>query len=133
MKAIPKSHRDLIKDEKKAFAYLATIVSDGTPQVTPIWFNADEEHILINSARGRLKDRNMRARPSVALCIQDPNNSYRYLQIRGKVVEITTQGAEEHINTLNFKYHGTRQYKKGRPDEVRVTYKILPEKVDAHG
>jgi PPOX class probable F420-dependent enzyme len=133
MKAIPESHRDLIKDEKKAFAYLATIVSDGTPQVTPIWFNADEEHILINSARGRLKDRNMRARPSVALCIQDPNNSYRYLQIRGKVVEITTQGAEEHINTLNFKYHGTRQYKKGRPDEVRVTYKILPEKVDAHG
>jgi len=133
MNAIPESHRDLISDEKKAFAYLATVVSDGSPQVTPIWFNADEEHILINSARGRLKDRNMRARPSVALCIQDPNNPYRYLQIRGKVVEITTQGAEEHINTLNFKYHGTRQYKKSRPEEVRVTYKIQPEKVDAHG
>jgi PPOX class probable F420-dependent enzyme len=133
MKAIPESHRDLLADETKAFAYLATVMADGSPQVTPIWFNGDGNFILINSARGRLKDRNMRARPSVALCIADPKNSYRYLQIRGKVVEITTEGAEEHINTLNFKYHGTRQYKKSRPDEQRVTYKIQPEKVDAHG
>jgi len=133
MKAIPASHADLLADDRRAFAILATVMSNGTPQATPIWFNTDGDLILINSAQGRLKDRNMRARPAVALCIQDMANPYRYLQILGKVVEITTQGAEEHINTLNFKYHGNRNYQKRNPQEVRVTYKIQPEKVDAHG
>jgi PPOX class probable F420-dependent enzyme len=133
MTPIPSSHLDLLKDEKRSFAYLATIMKDGTPQVTPIWFNSDGTHILINSAQGRLKDRNMRARPSVSLCIADPDNPYRYLQIRGRVVAFTTEGADAHISALNQKYHGTPNYKKNRPDEVRVTYKIEPEKVDAHG
>jgi len=123
---------DLLSDEKKAFVYLATIMADGTPQVTPIWFNTDGEKILINSAAGRIKDRNMRARANVALCIADPANPYRYLQIRGKVVEITTEGADEHIDALAFKYTGREKYPNRKPGEQRVTYKILPTKIDAH-
>jgi PPOX class probable F420-dependent enzyme len=133
MKTIPESHQDLLKDETKAFVYLATIMPDGTPQVTPIWFNVDGDNILINSADGRQKDRNMRARPNVALCIADPKNPYRYLQIRGKVIEFTNQGAEEHIDTLNMKYHGTPNYPAHNPKQPRVIYKIQPQKVDAHG
>jgi PPOX class probable F420-dependent enzyme len=132
MKNIPESHTDLLADEKKAFVYLATLMKDGTPQVTPVWFNTSGDHILINSAEGRIKDKNMRARPQVALVIADPANPYRYLQIRGKVVEFTLEGAEEHIDTLNFKYHGNRNYPNHRADQHRVIYKILPEKVDAH-
>jgi len=133
MKSIPESHHDLLKDETKAFAYLATTMTDSSPQVTPVWFNTDGKHILVNTAQGRIKDRNMRARPQVALCIADPGNPYRYLQIRGKVVEFTTEGADAHIDTLAGKYTGTSKYTFGKTGEKRVTYKILPEKVDAHG
>ena len=132
MKNIPESHQDLLADEKRAFVYLATIMKDGSPQVTPVWFDTEGEFIRLNSAKGRLKDRNMRARPTVTLCIADPNDPYRYLQIRGQVVEITEQGAEDHIDTLNFKYHGSRRYPNHRPDQPRVIYKVLPEKVDPH-
>ena len=133
MKTIPESHQDLLKDETKAFVYLATVMSDGTPQVTPVWFDMDGDYILINTATGRLKDKNMRARPNVALCIADPKNPYRYLQIRGKIIEFTTDGAEDHIDTLNFKYHGNRNYPGHNPKQPRVIYKIEPLKVDAHG
>jgi PPOX class probable F420-dependent enzyme len=133
MKTIPEKYHDLLSNEKKAFVYLATIMPDGSPQVTPVWFNTDGTHILINTAEGRIKDRNMRARPHVALCIADPGNPYRYLQIRGKVVEFTTKGADSHIDALAGKYTGTPKYTFGRPGERRVTYKILPKKVDAHG
>jgi len=130
---IPESHKDLLLDEKKAFVYLATLMNDGTPQVTPVWFNVDGNHILINSALGRIKDKNMRARPQVALVIADPDNPYRYLQIRGTVVEFSTTGAEEHIDALNFKYHGDPHYPGHRADQPRVIYKILPEKVQSMG
>jgi len=126
---IPESYLDLIKDETKAFASLATIMKDGSPQLTPIWFNTDRPHILINSARGRVKDRNMRRNPRVALVITDPNDPYRYIQIRGKVVEITSQGAREHIDRLSKKYTGKDKYTFGSADEIRVTYAILPESV----
>lgn len=132
MNTIPATHQDLLADEKKAFLYLATSMKDGSPQVTPVWFNTDGNYILINSALGRVKDRNMRARPAVAAVIADPTNPYRYLQIHGKVVEITLNGAEEHIDTLAFKYRGVTSYPNRRAGEQRVTYKILPEKVDAH-
>jgi len=132
MKNIPEKMQDLFTDEKKAFVYLATIMPDGAPQVTPIWFNTDGEYILINSARGRIKDKNMRARSTVALCIADPTDPYRYLQIRGKVVEIKTEGADAHIDALAFKYMGKEKYPYRKPDEQRVTYKILPVKIDAH-
>ena len=133
MKIVPENFQDLLSDEKKAFLYLATLMKDGSPQVTPIWFNTDGEYILINSAKGRIKDKNMRRRPDVAVCIADPARPYRYLQIHGKVVEITEVGACDHIDTLAGKYTGKPKYMNSRPGEVRVTYKILPEKVDAHG
>lgn len=132
MKGIPDTMQDLLSDEKKAFAHLATTRKDGTPQVTPIWFNTDGENILINSAAGRLKDKNMRARPNVALCITDPTNSYRYIQIQGKIIEITTEGADEHIDNLAFKYRGVNKYPNRKEGEQRVTYKIQPIKIDAH-
>jgi PPOX class probable F420-dependent enzyme len=119
-------YKDLLSDEKKAFAHLATLMEDGTPQVTPVWFNTDGTHILVNSAVGRVKDRNMRARPDVALSILDPDNPYRYIQIRGRVVEITEEGADEHIDALCFKYQGKPKYPYKAPGEVRVKYKILP-------
>ena len=133
MKNIPESYQDLLLDEKKAFVYLATLMQDGSPQVTPVWFNVEGDYILINSASGRVKDKNMRTRPQVALVIADPNNLYRYLQIRGQVVEFTTEGAEEHIDTLNFKYHGTPQYRAHNPAHPRIIYKILPTKVQGMG
>ena len=132
MNSIPETHRDLLADEKKAFAYLATLMKDGSPQVTPVWFNTSGDYILVNSAAGRLKDKNMRARPQVAVCIADPTDPYRYLQVRGKVVEVTLEGAEAHIDALAFKYQGAPTYPYRKEGEKRVTYKILPEKVDAH-
>jgi PPOX class probable F420-dependent enzyme len=132
MNGIPDTLQDLLSDKKKAFAHLATSMKDGTPQVTPIWFNTDGEYILINSAAGRLKDKNMRARPDIALCITDPSNSYRYIQIQGRVVEITTEGADAHIDALAFKYRGVEKYPNRKPGEQRVTYKIQPVKINAH-
>jgi len=133
MNNIPKTHLDLLANEKKAFLYLATLMPDGAPQVTPVWFNTDGEYILINSAKGRVKDRNMRNRPQVALCIQDPSNPYRYLQIHGMVAEFTTDGADDHIDALTLKYRGVPKYPNRQEGEQRVKYKIRIEKVDAHG
>lgn len=132
MKLIPESHRDLLTDDVRAFACLATVMANGAPQVTPIWFNIEGDAILINSAKGRVKDRNIRARPQVALAISDPRNPYRYLQIRGTVVEITEEGGVEHIDALSEKYTGNPVYKV-RPGEIRVTYKILPNRVSCMG
>ena len=129
MSIVPDAFKDLLLDETRAFVYLATLMSDGSPQVTPVWFNTDGTNILINSAAGRVKDRNMRARPQVALVIADPKNPYRYVQIRGRIVEITQEGADAHIDALAGKYTGTPKYGNRRPGEVRITYKILPDKI----
>ncbi len=126
---IPESHLDLLNDETKAIALLATLMKDGSPQLTPVWFNADGSHILINSATGRVKDRNMRRDQRIALTIIDPKDDYRYVQIRGRVVEITNQGARDHINRLSKKYTGREKFSDAAPNEIRVTYKILPEHV----
>lgn len=133
MNPLPKSHYDLLKDDTRAFAYLATSMKDGSPQITSVWFNTIGNSILVNSAKGRVKDMNMRRRPEVALCIQDTANPYRYLQIRGRVVEINEEGAEAYIDALAGKYTGTFKYQHHQPGERRVIYKILPEKIDAHG
>jgi len=124
MKQVPETERDLLADETKAFAFLATLMPDGSPQVTPVWFNTDGEHILVNSARGRVKDRNMRKRPQVALTLMSMADPYRYVQIRGEVVEISEVDAADHIHVLSMKY-------RGRPfdipaGQVRVIYKIRP-------
>ena len=113
---IPESHINLLKDETKAFGFLATLMKDGSPQLTPIWFNTDGTYILINSARGRVKDKNMRRDQRIAMVIIDPNDSYRYIQIRGRIVEITTQGAREHIDQLSKKYTGRDKYASGSPE-----------------
>jgi PPOX class probable F420-dependent enzyme len=127
MSNIPASHQDLLKDETRAYAYLATVMSDGTPQLTPLWFNVEGEHILINSAKGRIKDKNMRARPNIAILITDPKNPYyRFMQIRGRVVEITEKDAASHINTLSLKYD--EKPWTIQAGQTRVIYKILPEK-----
>ncbi len=132
MKGIPEKFQNLLTDEKKAYAYLATTMPNGAPQVTPVWFNTTENYILINTAAGRIKDRNMRARPNVAICIADPADPYRYIQIQGKVVETTTEGADDHIDALSYKYTGNKKYQWRKATEQRVTYKIQPTKIDAH-
>lgn len=124
---IPDEYLDLIKDETKAFAFLATLMKDGSPQLTPVWFNTDGNHIMINSAVGRIKDRNMRRDARIAMVLLDPKNPYRYLQIRGRVVEITTEGARDHIDILAKKYTGADHYTSFSPGETRVKYKISPE------
>jgi PPOX class probable F420-dependent enzyme len=128
---VPQEFRDLLA--RKAFANLATVMPDGSPQVTPVWFDFDGSHIRINSAKGRVKDKNMRRNPSVAMAIQDPDNPYRYLAVRGRVEEITEAGADAHIDSLAKKYLGQDRYPHRRPGEVRVIYRIRPERVSSMG
>jgi PPOX class probable F420-dependent enzyme len=122
---IPEKFLDLL--QKKAFAQVATLMLDGSPHVSPVWFDYDGRHIVINSAKGRVKDRNMRKDPRVGLDIQDPDNPYRHLSIRGRAVEITENGADEHIDKLAKKYLGKDRYPNRQPGEVRVIYRIEPE------
>ena len=95
---VPKEYSDLV--EKRALAYLATIMPDGSPQVTPVWFDMFEGHFRVNTARGRQKDRNMTRDPRVALSIQDPEDPYRYMQVRGVVVETTEESADGRLAGL---------------------------------
>lgn len=128
---IPEPFKDLIA--KKAFAHLATLMSDGSPQVTPVWFDSEGSYIRINTAKRRVKDKNMRRDRRVALSIQDPDNPYRYLAVQGKVVEITEAGADDHIDALAKKYLDKDKYPFRQPGEVRVIYKIQPEKASTMG
>ncbi|HEY4822998.1 MAG TPA: PPOX class F420-dependent oxidoreductase [Candidatus Bathyarchaeia archaeon] len=121
------------KLEAKNFVYLATIFPDGSPQVTPVWVDTDGKYVLVNTAMGRVKQKNVKKNPEVALSISDPTNPYDFLQIRGKVVEqVTGKVAEDHIDKLNMKYHGKPKYNH-RPGEQRVILKIVPEKVSSWG
>lgn len=129
--SIPDDYKDLFK--KKAFAHLGTVMPDGSPQVTPVWCDFDGTHIRINSAKGRVKDKNMRRNKKVALAIMDPDNSYRYLGVRGVVEEITEQGADAHIDSLAKKYLGQDKYPYRRPGEVRVIYRIRPDRIATMG
>src|SRR5881397_301179 len=129
---IPPEFLDLVTT-KKAFANLATVMPNGSPQVTPVWFDFDGKYIRVNSARGRVKDKNMRRDPRVALSILDPDNPYRYLEIRGKVIKITEDGAVEHSNLLARKYLGAERNPSRRPDQVRVMYIIEPRRVAGQG
>jgi PPOX class probable F420-dependent enzyme len=131
MTAIPSGYKDLL--EKKAFASLATVNADGTPQVTPVWFDWDGSHIRINTAKGRIKDKNLRSRPTVALAIMDPDNPYRYLQIKGRVTSVTEAGADAHIDALAKKYLDKDRYPYRKADEVRVIFAIAPDRVQVMG
>src|SRR5207237_2968083 len=129
--AIPEKYRDLFS--KRAFANLATLMPDGRPQVTPVWTDLEGDKILINTAKGRLKDRNLRRDPRVALSIMDPENPYRYLQIRGRVVDVTKKGADQHIDKMAKKYLNKDKYPFRQPGEERVIFKIEPEKTHTMG
>ena len=123
--AIPESYKDLFS--KGIFASLATLMPDGRPQVTPVWCDFDGQHVLVNSAKGRQKDRNMRRDPRVSLALVDLDNPYRYLEIRGRVAEVTEEGADAHIDRMATKYLDKDKYPFRQPGEVRVLYKIEPQ------
>ncbi len=126
-KVIPETHLDLFK--KKAFAHLATQMPDGQPQVTPVWVDYDGHRVVINTAEGRQKDKNLQRDGRVALSIIDPDNPYRYLEVRGRVAERTRDGADAHINAMAKKYLGKDEYPYRQPGEVRVIYKIEPNHI----
>lgn len=116
--------------EKPVFAHLATLMRDGSPQVTPVWVDTDGSRILVNTALGRQKERNIRRNPLVALSVTDPQDPYLRLQVRGRVVEVRTEGAEEHIHKLSYKYRG--QPYPLRPGEHRVILVIAPEHISGN-
>jgi len=128
---IPPTHQDLL--QKPAFANLATLNPDGSPQVTPVWFEYDGQHIVVNTARGRVKDRNLQREPRVALSIMDPANPYRYLGIQGRVTEITENDADAGIDRLAKKYLGKDKYPWRGANEVRVLVRITPDKIHTMG
>lgn len=130
MNSIPTEFHDLLDPKTKAYLYLATLMPDGSPQLTIVWFDTDGDHILINTALGRVKDRNMKARPQVAMVIPDPHDPLRFIQIRGKVVGHTTEGGDEHINKLSLRYDNEPWTL--RPGQVRVIFRIEPTHVSAH-
>jgi PPOX class probable F420-dependent enzyme len=132
MAEIPEKYLDLLQD-KKSFAHLATIMPDGTPQVTPVWFDYTNGKIRINSAKGRVKSRNMSEGAPVALSILDPDNAYRYIQIRGRVDHVTEEGADAHIDSLAKKYLDKDKYPWASPDQIRVIFEIEPDKVQVMG
>ena len=131
MATIPEDFNDIMNS--KALASLATTMADGSPQVSPVWFSFDGLLIWVNSAEGRLKDKNVRRTRKVALAIVDVNNPYRHIAIRGDVVDVTNDGADDHIDSLAKKYLDEDKYPFRQEGEVRVIYKIRPERVATMG
>jgi len=129
---IPDGYMDIV-NQKKSFANLATLMPDGTPQVTPVWFDMDGGRIRVNTARGRVKDRNMQKNAAVALSILDPDNPYRHIAVRGRIANIHEDGADAHIDSLAKKYMGKDKYPFRQPGEVRVIYEIEPTSVHTMG
>ena len=125
MPSIPDNYLDLLQ-EKKAFANLATVRADGSPQVTPVWVDYNAGLIRFNTAKGRVKARILKPGSPVALAIMDPDNPYRYIQIRGRVRRVLEQGADAHIDSLAKKYLGKDQYPFRQPGEVSLMYEIEP-------
>ena len=132
MASIPENYLDLLQ-QKKAFANLATILSDGSPQVTPVWFDYTGGQIRVNTAKGRVKSRTLKPGAPVALAIMDPDNPYRYIQIRGRVRSATEQGADAHIDSLAKKYLGKDKYPFRQPGEVRLMLEIEPMSASGMG
>lgn len=128
-RSIPRDQRDLF--EKRSFGHLATLMPDGQPQTTPVWVDFDGEHVLINTTEDRQKRENIARDPRVAISITDPDNPYRYLEVRGRVVETTSDGADEHIDRLAQRYLGEARYPWRQPGEKRVIVKIAAEHTTA--
>jgi PPOX class probable F420-dependent enzyme len=132
MTDIPAKYLDLL-NQKAALANLATIQPDGSPQVTPVWFDYTGGKLRVNTAKGRVKARNLSVGARVALSIVDPDNDYRYIQIRGTVSSETTEGAKAHIDSLAKKYLGKDVYPWHNDKDVRVMYEITPTAAQAMG
>ena len=128
---IPENYLDLFR--KRAFGSLATLMPDGQPQVTPVWIDLEGGRLVVNSAKGRAKDKNMRRDPRVSIAVIDPDNPYRYLEIRGKVVEVSESGADQHIDKMAKKYLDKDKYPFRKAGEVRVRYIIEPERFSSMG
>lgn len=127
MSKIPQEYRDLL--ERPIVVSLATLMPDNQPQVQPVWCSMDGDHILVNTEKGRQKYRNMRDRPRVTVLAIDPDDVYRWLEIRGRVESETEEGANEHIDELARMYLGVDKYPLHRPGDVRVLFRIAPERV----
>jgi PPOX class probable F420-dependent enzyme len=122
--------------EEKNFAFLATVMKDGSPQVTPTWVDVDKRDgtVLVNTAKGRTKHRNVSTDPRVAVSVIDVSNPYRMVAIRGKVIEqINGKEADQHIDKLAKKYLGEDKYPRRRPGEERILLRIKPEHVAQMG
>ncbi len=128
---VPESHKDLF--QKRAFGSFTTLMPDGSPQTTPVWVDFVDGKVLINTALGRQKDKNVRRDSRVAVTLIDPENPYRYLEVRGNVDEITVDGADKHIDKMAKKYLDADKYPFARPGEERVLLKITPEKFSVMG
>ena len=127
---VPDSFRDLF--EKRTFAHVSTILPDGSPHVTPVWIDYDEDagHLLFNTTRGRRKERNLRANPDVAVSMTDPDDPYRFCSVQGEAVELTEDGAVDHINDLAQRYMDVEEYPNlGTEAGARVIVRIEPERV----
>jgi PPOX class probable F420-dependent enzyme len=129
MAQIPESVLDLF--QRPIVAALVTIMADGQPQANPVWVDYDGQYVLINTAKGRQKARNMERRSKVTILLLDPDNVYHWVEVRGHVEDETEDGANEHINQLSHKYEN-KDFRALNPGEVRVIYKIAPDKVNAH-
>jgi len=129
--SIPDSYRDLF--EKPVYAVLTTIMPDGQPQSSVVWTDYDGQYVRVNTTRGRQKDRNMQRNPKVSILLMDPENPYRWIEVRGQVDRGTEEGAVDHIEALSWKYKGQKYYggfRKKTPDqETRVIYRITPTRV----
>jgi PPOX class probable F420-dependent enzyme len=124
---IPAEARHLL--EEKVFAHVATLMEDGSPQVSPVWIDREDDLVVFNTAAGRLKDRNLRRDPRVAISITDAENPYENLLIRGRALEITEAVADEHIDRLAKRYLDVEEYPSRQPGEVRLKVRVLPERV----
>ena len=130
--SIPAEFQDLF--ERETYAHFATMMPDGTPQVTPVWvdYDPDADRVLVNTARGRQKAKNASRNPKVGLSMVDPENPYRFLSVRGEVCELTEEGAVAHINDLAERYMGVEEYPNlDEEDGARVQIRIRPESVVA--
>ena len=132
MAIVPDKYLDLLQ-RKKAFAIISTVMPDGSPQVTPVWFDYTNGIVRVNTARGRVKARTLKTGARVALAIVDPDNPYRYVQIRGRVRRVTEDDAAQHIDSLAKKYLGKDKYPFRRPGEQRIMYEIEPLAVSGMG
>lgn len=128
MNIIPESHRDLVSEDSKAIAYLATTLSDGAPVISPVWFGIIDEQIAVFSGAGSLKTKNMQARPQVSVVLQDPDDVYRYVQIRGRYVNSISEGAHDFLDKVSRRYIG-KDYPEATSDNGLILL-IQPKRVN---